>query len=207
MHKMTTANLIDRVFDATVVPGYTNVGYHVRRRGWNATDLEHMDGSVALVTGATAGLGLATAVGLARLGAGVRLLARDARRGEQARAAVIAHSGNRDVSVLLCDLADLGDIRRFAAEFTAREPRLDVLVNNAGVLPPERTTTADGLELTFATNVAAPFLLTKLLLARLRTSAPSRIVNVTSGGMYTQGLHVDDLQMERARFDGSVAYA
>ena len=108
---------------------------------------------------------------------------------------------------MLCDLSDLGDIRRFAREFLAREPWLDVLVNNAGVLPAERTVTADGLELTFATNVAAPFLLTKLLLGLLRSSAPSLIVNVTSGGMYTQRLHVDDLQMERGKFDGTVAYA
>src|SRR3954454_12432660 len=204
---MPDANLLDRLLDATVLPGYTNLGYHLRRRGWDATDLERMDGRVALVTGATAGLGLATAIGLARLGAGVRLLARDAQRGEQARAAVIAHSGNRDVSVVLCDLADLGDVRRFAAEFTAREPRLDVLVNNAGVLPRERTTTADGLELTFAVNVAAPFLLTALLEGLLRSSAPARIINVTSGGMYTRRLDVGDLQSEDGEFDGTVAYA
>ena len=111
------------------------------------------------------------------------------------------------VEVVQCDLSDLRDIRRFAAEFLASEPRLDVLVNNAGVLPAQRAVTADGLELTFATNVAAPFLLTKLLLGRLRSSAPSRIVNVTSGGMYTQRLHVEDLQMERGKFDGTVAYA
>jgi NAD(P)-dependent dehydrogenase (short-subunit alcohol dehydrogenase family) len=166
-----------------------------------------MDGRVALVTGATSGLGLATAMGLARLGARVRLLARDAGRGERARARVVEHTGNAEVEVLRCDLSDLGDIRRFAAGFLAREPRLDVLVNNAGVLPPQRTVTADGLELTFATNVAGPFLLTKLLVGLLRESAPARIVNVTSGGMYTQRLHVDDLQMERGEFDGAVAYA
>jgi NAD(P)-dependent dehydrogenase (short-subunit alcohol dehydrogenase family) len=166
-----------------------------------------MNGRVALVTGATSGLGLAAAAGLARLGAGVRLLARDPARGEQARAEVVERSGNTDVEVMLCDLSDLGDIRRFAAEFLAREPHLDVLVNNAGVLPAERKVTADGLELTFATNVAAPFLLTKLLLGRLLSSAPARIVNVSSGGMYTQRLRVADLQTERGEFDGAVAYA
>ena len=204
---LTASNVLDRILDAAVLPGYANVGYRLRRHAWSDADIERMDGRVALVTGATSGIGQAAATGLARLGASVRLLARNAERGEQARAQVVERSAGADVEVVLCDLGDLGDIRRFAAEFLAREPRLDVLVNNAGVLPGQRTVTADGLELSFAVNVAAPFLLTKLLLGRLRGSAPSRIINVTSGGMYTQRLHVDDLQMESGKFDGSVAYA
>ena len=203
----TLDNVLDRVLDATVLPGYTSVGYRLRRHAWSAAELERVDGRVALVTGATSGLGLATATGLARLGARVRLLARDAERGERARAWVVEHTGSTDVEVMLCDLSDLGDIRRFAAALLACEPRLDVLVHNAGVLPARRTATADGLELTFATNVAGPFLLTKLLLGRLRSSAPSRIVIVASGGMYTQALRVDDLLMQRGEFDGTVAYA
>jgi NAD(P)-dependent dehydrogenase (short-subunit alcohol dehydrogenase family) len=98
-------------------------------------------------------------------------------------------------------------VRRFAAEFTAREERLDVLVNNAGILPQERTLSADGYELAFATNVLGPFLLTELLLPLLRASAPSRIVNVSSGGMYTERIRVDDLQTERLKFDGPAVYA
>jgi dehydrogenase/reductase SDR family protein 12 len=203
----TFDDVLDRILDAAVLPGYTNVGYRLRRHAWSDAELERMDGRVVLVTGATSGLGLAAAAGLARLGASVRLLARNAARAEQARAELVEQTGNGDVEAVRCDLSDLGDIRRFAAEFLAREPRLDVLVNNAGVLPAHRAVTADGLELTFATNVVAPFLLTKLLLGLLRSSAPSRIVNVTSGGMYTQRLHVDDLQMERGKFDGTVAYA
>src|SRR3954468_6437817 len=102
---MTDPNLLDRILDATVLPGYTNVGYAVRRRGWGATAPARMDGRVALVTGATAGIGLATAAGLARLGAGVRLLARSAERGERARAEIVERSGNADVTVALCDLS------------------------------------------------------------------------------------------------------
>jgi dehydrogenase/reductase SDR family member 12 len=204
---MTIATMLDRVLDAAVIAGYTSVGYRLRRHAWSDTGLASMEGHVALVTGATSGLGLATATGVARLGATVRLLARDAGRGEHARAQVVERSGNADVEVVLCDLSDLSDIRRFASEFQAREPRLHVLVNNAGALPTARAITADGLEVTFATNVAGPFLLTKLLLGLLRSSAPARIINVTSGGMYTQRLHVDDLQTERGDFDGTVAYA
>ena len=166
-----------------------------------------MDCQVVLVTGATSGLGLAAAEGFARLGAGVRMLARDPERGERARAQVAAATGNPDVQVRLCDLSDLGSVRRFADEFLAREQRLDVLVNNAGVLPSMRTLSVDGIELTFATNVLGPFLLTELLLPLLRASAPARIVNVSSGGMYTRKLDVENLQSTRGDFDGTAAYA
>ena len=111
-----------------------------------------MDGKTVLVTGATSGLGLAAAEGFARLGARVRLLARSEERGERARAAVVEATGNRDVRVYLCDVSDLRDVRAFAARFTADEPRLDVLVNNAGVLPPSgrspRTATSSRLRRT-----------------------------------------------------------
>jgi dehydrogenase/reductase SDR family member 12 len=200
-------HLLDRAMDAAVLPGYTNVGYRLRRRAWDRGECRSLDGRTVLVTGATSGLGLATAAGVARLGARALLLVRDSERGERARAEVVERTGNDDVAVLRCDLSALGDVRELAARVIVHEPRLDVLVNNAGVLPARREVTADGLELTFATNVAAPFLLTKLLLPLLQASAPARIVNVTSGGMYTQRLHAEDLQMERGDFDGTTAYA
>lgn len=198
---------LDTVMDATVLPGYTNVGYRIRRRMWDDPGLPRMDGKVVLVTGATSGLGLAAAEGFAALGAGVRLLARNAERGERSRAAIVAATGNEDVSVGLCDLGDLASVRAFAAAFTAAEPRLDVLVNNAGFLPQTRVESADGLELAFATNVLGPFLLTNLLVPLLRASAPSRIISVSSGGMYTERIRVDDLQTERLDFDGPAVYA
>ena len=198
---------LDTVLDRTVVLGYTSVGYRLRQRSWRASDLRSMDGEVVLVTGATSGLGLAAAEGFARLGACVWLLARDPRRGESGRAAVADRSGNADVHVGLCDLSDLASVRQFAARFGPQVPRLDVLVNNAGVLASERTHSADGIELTFATNVVGPFLLTSLLIGLLRRSAPSRIVNVSSGGMYTQRIRVDDLQSAVGHYDGATAYA
>jgi dehydrogenase/reductase SDR family member 12 len=200
-------SLIDRILDISVVGGYTKAGYRIRQRAWNTADLTAMDGKLVLVTGGTSGLGRAAAEGFARLGASVRMLARDPRRGERARAEIVALSGNSDVEVGLCDLSDLAAVRRFAERFREHESRLDVLVNNAGALTGERTLSADGIELTFATNVLGPFLLTEMLTGLLRRSAPARIINVSSGGMYTQRLHVDDLQMAGERFDGPVAYA
>jgi NAD(P)-dependent dehydrogenase (short-subunit alcohol dehydrogenase family) len=204
------ASLLDTILDRTVVVGYTRVGYRLRRRiVWSPAGLRPhaMDGKVVLVTGATSGLGLAAAAGFARLGAAVRLLARDERRGERARAEIVALSGNRDIQVGLCDLSDLEAVRRFAERFSRETPHLDVLVNNAGALPSERTLSVDGIELTLATNVVGPFLLTNLLIPLLQASEPARIVNVSSGGMYTQRIHPEDLQMSCEDFDGPIAYA
>jgi dehydrogenase/reductase SDR family member 12 len=170
-------------------------------------DLQPMDGKVVLVTGASSGLGLAAAEGFARMRAAVRLLVRDERRGERARAQIVASSGNGEVHVDLCDLSDLQNVRRYAERIGEELPRLDVLVNNAGALVNERTLSVDGIELTFATNVVGPFLLTNLLVPLLEKGAPARIVNVSSGGMYTQRIHLDDLQMSDEEFDGPTAYA
>jgi dehydrogenase/reductase SDR family member 12 len=200
-------SLLDTVLDRTVVVGYTSVGYHIRRGMWSPADLPSLDGKVVLVTGATSGLGLATAEGFARLGAAVWLLARGEERGERARQEIVARSGNRDVHVGLCDLSDLKAVRRFAERFSAGVSRLDVLVNNAGALLGERRLSVDGIELTFATNVLGPFLLTNLLTPLLEKSAPARIVNVSSGGMYTRRIHVEDLQSAHGEFDGATAYA
>jgi dehydrogenase/reductase SDR family protein 12 len=198
---------LDTVLDRTVVLGYTRVGYSLRERTFKPTGLPPMDGKIVLVTGASSGLGLAAAEGFARLGATVRLLARDERRGETARTQIAAQTGNDDVRLDLCDLAELDSVRRYAQRLRAQTPRLDVLVNNAGALPHERTLSADGIELTFATNVLGPFLLTNLLVGSLAASDPGRIVNVSSGGMYAQRVHLDDLQMVGERFDGATAYA
>jgi NAD(P)-dependent dehydrogenase (short-subunit alcohol dehydrogenase family) len=200
-------SLLDTALDRSVLGGYTNVGYRLRSHWWPDGELERMDGKVVLVTGATSGLGLAAAEGFARLGATVWLLARDGDRGERARAAVANCCAGGEARLALCDLAELASVREFAARFAAQAPRLDVLVNNAGVLPAQRTLSADGIELTFAVNVVAPFLLTELVLEQLRRDAPTRVVTVSSGGMYLQRWRPDDLQSERGDFNGATAYA
>ena len=161
-------SLLDDVLDRTVVAGFTNVGYRIRSRGWSASELQRMQGKVVLVTGASSGLGLAAAEGFARLGATVWLVVRSRERGEEARARIVERSGDGEVHVGVCDLSELGSVRQFAGRFRGRASRLDVLVNNAGVMTEERAVSADGIELTLATNVVGPFLLTNLLIPLLQ---------------------------------------
>jgi dehydrogenase/reductase SDR family protein 12 len=185
---------------------YTKLGYEVRSRGWDPSELAPMDGKVALVTGATSGLGEAAAAGFARLGATVWLLVRNRERGEAGLARIAEQTGSDRLEVGICDLSEHRSVRGFADRFAAECPRLDVLVNNAGVLTHERKLSRDGIELTLATNVVGPFLLTKLLVGALQASAPARVVNVSSGGMYAQRLPTD-LQSSDGRFRGAAAYA
>jgi dehydrogenase/reductase SDR family member 12 len=202
--------VLDKALDLTVAPGYTAAGYRLRGLSWaDAVAGDFVRDRAALVTGASSGLGEATCEGLATAGARVHMLVRDRDRGEQARQRVLARAGVEPdrLQVEVCDLSELEAIRGFAAGFVEREPELALLVNNAAVLPSERTLTGEGFELTFATNVLAPFLLTNLLLEPLRRAAPSRVITVTSGGMYTAGLDVGDLQLAEREFDGARFYA
>lgn len=163
-----------------------------------------MKGKTCLVTGATSGIGLATARKLAADGATVLVHARNAEKGRLAVEGVIRATGNPEVRLVTADFASLASVRGLAEQVN-REPRLDVLVNNAGGMVTKRTLTKDGYEHTFAVNYLAPFLLTNLLLDKLKASAPSRIVMVSST-VYKMGkLDFDDLMGER-RYRGMRAY-
>ena len=159
-----------------------------------------MDTKVVLITGGNAGIGKETAVGLAQQGARVLITSRDAERGAGALAEILDRSGSAAVEVVALDLADLASVRRCAAEVLQRTDRLDVLVDNAGLVMSRRTQTADGFETTFGVNHLGHFLLTNLLLDRLRASAPSRVVVVSSDAhkQARHGLDFDDLQSERS---------
>jgi len=200
-------SVLDMVLDRSVIGGYSKLGYRIRSRGWSDAGLLPMPGKVVLISGASSGLGYAAAEGFARLGATVWLLVRSRERGEAAREKISERSGNGDVHVGLCDLGKLTSVRKFTQGFREQVARIDVLVNNAGVLTDERALSGDGIELTLATNVVGPFLLTNLLLPLLEQTAQARIINVSSGGMYTQRLAVEDLQSTRGQFDGARAYA
>jgi NAD(P)-dependent dehydrogenase (short-subunit alcohol dehydrogenase family) len=154
-------------------------------------------GKTVLVTGATSGIGLQASIDLARRGARVVMVGRDPRRSDAALAEVNARSGSPDVSLLMCDVSSQAAVRRLAAEYRARYDRLDVLVNNAGGVNKTRGTTVDGIETTFAVNHLGGFLLTNLLLDLIVTSAPARIITVSSVGHRQGTLDFDDLGFER----------
>jgi retinol dehydrogenase 14 len=163
-----------------------------------------MAGKTVLVTGATGGIGKATAMGLATMGANLAITGRDRERTEGAAREVRA-VGRGQVDVFVADLSSQAEVRRLAGEVLQTCPRIDVLVNNVGGYWNTRHVTADGLEHTFALNHLAPFLLTNLLLDRLRRSSPARVVTVSSNAHAAGRIDFDDLQGERS-YSGSRAY-
>ena len=199
----------DDLLDRTVVGGmfgFTRQGYALRRRKWHPM-VESLEGRTVAVTGATSGIGRAAAARIADLGAHLILVGRSAEKLEQTRAMLIETSGNRRIDTCRGDLSLMADNERVARYLADNFSELHVLVNNAGALFNERLTTDEGLEQTLATDLAGPFLLTNRLIPRLRASAPARIINVSSGGMYTQKIRPGDLGYENEPFDGPKAYA
>jgi NAD(P)-dependent dehydrogenase (short-subunit alcohol dehydrogenase family) len=162
-----------------------------------------MRGKVCLVTGSSSGLGKATAMGLAQLGATVILGCRDKQRGEAALAEIRKESSNQMVELMLIDLALQDSVRSMLTEFEKRYDQLDVLINNAGIFKNRRILTKDGLEMMFATNHLGPFLLTNLLLDKLKNSVSARILSITAPS--TTSLNFDDLQREK-RFNAYTAF-
>ena len=197
---------LSRLVDASVVLSFDRTGFAVHSLAFDPQDLQvEMGSRRCLVTGANSGIGFETAQALADLGAEVVLLCRNAERGEQAVARIREATGSRRVSLEVLDVSDLAAIRRVAPRLAERP--IDVLVHNAGVLPVERTVTADGLELSLATHVAGPFLLTQLLRPALEAASGARVIFVSSGGMLTRRLQARDPNWTERAYDGVTAYA
>ena len=206
---MNIQQLADDALEIAVVPSFSAIGYSVRRRlfGWTPPPLGALRGQTVLITGPTSGLGRAATDALAGLGARVVLVGRDRDRLTAVRDDLIRTHGADRFPTVVADMASLTSVREAVARVLATEPRLDVVIDNAGAIFPERIESPDAFEATFATLVLGPFTLIAGLLPLLRSTGDARVVAVTSGGMYAQRLRLDDLQWEHAPFDGARAYA
>src|SRR2546428_5176792 len=171
----------------------------------NVPDRTTMKDKVVMITGANSGIGKAATLALAKMGATIVMVARNAEKGEAARSEIIRESQNNSIDLLLADLSSLESVRQLATEFQKKYPKLHILINNAGLFNQRRHVTTDGYENTFATNYLAAFLLTNLQLEQLKASAPSRIINVSSVGHYKGHINFDDLNLEK-EYGGWKAY-
>ena len=183
------------------VLGYIGYRYPFRKyiAGGVCRSQARLDGKTAIITGANTGIGLETAVDLAKRNARVILACRSVERGEKAAVEVRKRSGNDNVVFRQLDLASLDSVRQFSTKVLEEEPRIDILINNAGVMAiPERTLTQDGFEMHFGVNHLGHFLLTNLLLDRIKEAPSARIVNVSSIGHSFGHLDFDNLNSERS---------
>lgn len=200
------ARAIDALLEATVVGSFSRVGIEVRQRvgRWEPLDSYRLDGARVVASGVTSGIGRATVAALAECGATIIGLARDRERADKALSN-LAPPADGEHRVVTCDLSDFDDVRRAAEELRDVAPSIDRLLHIAGVLPSEYRETSAGVELTLATHLLGPYLLTREVEPSLAQDA--RVVWVSSGGMYTQPLDLNGLEMTAETYDGSRAYA
>ncbi len=195
--------------DKLVLPGiwrFTRLGYRASRKRWKPVSA-YLAGRRAVVTGATSGVGLAAARELAGLGATVTLVARDEAKASETAAQLQRETGNERIGVEIADMSLMADVHALADRLLAAGQPIDMLVNNAGALFNPRQTTPEGFEKSFALLLLGPCILTERLHPLLAKADSARVVNVLSGGMYSQKIHVDDLQSQKGKYSGSVAYA
>ena len=195
--------------DKLILPGiwrFTKLGYHESRRRWKPVSAYQRDRH-ALITGATSGLGLAAARQLAELGARLTLVARSKGKAKRLVADLKAQTGNENIAYEIADLSLMSEVHALCNRLLAAGEPIDMLINNAGALFNPRQQTAEGFEKSFALLLLSPYILTERLLPLLEQASSPRVVNVLSGGMYTQKIDVDDLQSKRGEYSGAEAYA
>jgi len=202
------ATLVDGLLELSVVGSFSRIGPAIRRRlfRWSSPPPGAMAGRTVLVTGPTSGLGREATMALAGLGARVVLVGRSPEKLERLRDELVLRHGEDRFPIVVADVGSLASVRDAVARILATETRLDVLVDNAGAIHPERRLGPDGIEATFALMVVGPFVLAAGLLPLLRASG-GRVIAVTSGGMYTQALDLDDLGSAAGPWSGPRAYA
>ena len=200
---------IDAAIEVPIVPSFTKIGYGIRSRlyDWTPLDSYDLSGQTVVLTGGTSGLGRSAADELASLGASLVLVARDPEKTRRVTDEIAATYDTDRVSSVIADLADLAQVRSASEQILEQHPVINSLIHNAGALFPERRTTDDGTEITTQLMVAAPFLMTALLLTPLEAAAPGRVITMSSGGMYTSGLTVSGLQMDPDTYVGAQQYA
>ena len=206
---MDLVSLVDDALEVSVVGSFSRVGIMLRRIlfGWASPADGALVGRTALITGPTSGLGRTTADALASLGARVILVGRSEERLAAVRDALVATHGEDRFPIVVADMGSLASVRTAVSRILEREPSLDILVDNAGAIYPERREGPDGIEATLAVLVVGPFVLVSGLLPLLSRSASARVICVTSGGMYFQRLDLDDLQLTSEPYSGPRAYA
>ena len=202
------ASFSDALMEAVIAPSWSGLGYSARRHleGWDNQAPVPMDGRVVVLTGFTSGIGLAAATRFGELGATLHLVGRDPGR-TSSTAELLSHQGF-DVHTSIADMGDLDAVRSIAAEIASAHEHLDALIHNAGALSAEYTVSPQGFEMTVASQVLGPFLLTSLLLPLLEAGeSRGRVIAVASGGMYPEKLDVEKLLAGPDSYNGVRAYA
>jgi dehydrogenase/reductase SDR family protein 12 len=195
--------------DRLILPGiwrFTRLGYREAQKRWNPVSA-YQGNRHAVITGATSGVGLAAALQLAALGASITLVARDRVKAESVASDLLTQTGNNRIKVEIADMSLTADVHTLADRLVKKGRAVDMLINNAGALFNPRQQTAEGLEKSFALLLLGPYILTEGLRPILAAAESPRVVNVLSGGMYSQKIRIDDLQSLRGQYSGSVAYA
>ncbi|MCC5814859.1 MAG: SDR family NAD(P)-dependent oxidoreductase, partial [Leptospira sp.] len=201
-------SFLDNLLDKTVIFGYDRIGFHTRKKLWNPRELEvDLADKTALITGANSGLGYATAMALAKRKAVVHMVCRNKDLGESAQKKIMKESGSSKVHLHIVDLSLLSEVQKFANQFRQSNSKIDILINNAGVLLNAMEITSEAIEKSFATNLLGQHVLTMGLLPLLEKASHPRVILVSSGGMYAVPLRLEDPEYKNSPYEGVKAYA